>query len=340
MNASAPARGYARQHPASALEGVRGSQPRRFRVADIARQSGLSRATVDRVLHGRAGVRPETVTQVEQAVAELDRQRSQVHLAGQSLMLDLVMQAPERFASACRHAVEAELPSLRPATARIRSRLREESGPEPAAAALDALVRRGSDGVILKGPDEPAVVEAVARVVDAGIRVVTFATDLTASRRAAYAGVDNRAAGATAAYLVAGWAGDTGDVLVTLSSTTFRGEEERAAGFVAALRERAPERKVLQVGETDGLDPTMFAAVRGALTERPGIDSVYSPGGGNRAILGAFEEQGRTPAVFLAHDLDADNRALLRSHRLTAVLHHDLRADLRRACPLVLPDTR
>ena len=58
------------------------SPRRRPRVADIAAQSGLSRATVDRVLHGREGVRPETVAQVERAVAELERQRTQVQLPG------------------------------------------------------------------------------------------------------------------------------------------------------------------------------------------------------------------------------------------------------------------
>jgi hypothetical protein len=69
----------------------------RPRVNDIARQSGLSRATVDRVLPGRPGVRPETVVQVERAVAELERQWQQVHLSGASLMLDLVMQGASRL---------------------------------------------------------------------------------------------------------------------------------------------------------------------------------------------------------------------------------------------------
>jgi LacI family transcriptional regulator len=100
-------------------------------------------------------VRPETVAQVEQAIAELDRQRHQVHLAGQSLMLDLVMQAPDRFASACRRALETELPSLRPATIRVRSHLREKSHPAAAAETLDAVTDHGSDGVILKAPDDP-----------------------------------------------------------------------------------------------------------------------------------------------------------------------------------------
>ena len=67
-------------------------------MTDIAAQAGLSRATVDRVLHGRAGVRAATVAQVEQAIAELDRQRAQVHLSGRTFLVDLVMQAPDRFA--------------------------------------------------------------------------------------------------------------------------------------------------------------------------------------------------------------------------------------------------
>ena len=73
---------------------------------------------MDRVLHGRDGVRAETVAQVERAVAELERQRAQVRLSGRTFMLDLVMQAPERFSSASRQALEAELASLRPAVLR------------------------------------------------------------------------------------------------------------------------------------------------------------------------------------------------------------------------------
>jgi LacI family transcriptional regulator len=40
--------------------------------------------------------------------------------------------------------------------------------------------------------------------------------------------------------------------------------------------------------------------------------------------------------VFVGHDLDADNVALLRDGTLSAVLHHDLRADMRGAIRQVL----
>jgi LacI family transcriptional regulator len=40
--------------------------------------------------------------------------------------------------------------------------------------------------------------------------------------------------------------------------------------------------------------------------------------------------------VFIAHDLDDDNARLLRDGRLSAVLHHDLQQDMRRAGQLLL----
>ena len=45
---------------------------RRIRIADIVRASGLSRATVDRVLNNRDGVHPETRAVVKNAVRSLN----------------------------------------------------------------------------------------------------------------------------------------------------------------------------------------------------------------------------------------------------------------------------
>ena len=251
-------------------------------------------------------------------------------------MLDLVMQAPDRFSSAAREALEVELRALRPAVVRARSRLSEHSDPAAAVALLDETARRGSDGVILKAPDTPQVAAAVDRLSAAGIPTVTFVTDVRSRHKVAYVGVDNRAAGATAAYLITQWAGLTGGVLVTVSHSSFRGEEERQIGFRETLAELAPARRLHEVTDTDGLDQTMLVAVRGALALHPGIDAVYSVGGGNPATLTAFDELGITPTVFVAHDLDGDNRGLLRTRRISAVLHHDLRADMRHACRLLL----
>lgn len=307
------------------------------RVRDVADQAGLSPATVDRVLNHRPGVRESTAAQVRRAVAELDRQRDQVELGGRTFRLDLVMQAPTRFSSQVRLALEAELPGLRPAVLRSRFHLREEGSPAELAQLLDAIGQRGSAGVLLKAPDHPLVTAAVDRLHDLRVPVVTLVTDLPLTRRIGYVGIDNRAAGATAAYLVDQMSDDrAAPVLLTLSSSSFRGEEEREIGFRSTMRALAPDRPLREVSETDGLDASMLAAVSRALADDPGIGAVYSIGGGNTAVVEAFRRAGRRPSPFIAHDLDEDNKTLLRQRHLTAVLHHDLRADLRQACRLVL----
>ncbi|MGK2238897.1 MAG: LacI family transcriptional regulator, partial [Rhodococcus sp. (in: high G+C Gram-positive bacteria)] len=84
----------------------------RFKVREIAQQSGLSEATVDRVLNDRPGVRDGTRSEVRQAITDLERQRSQLKLVGRTFIVDVVLQTPARFSDAVRDALEAELPTL------------------------------------------------------------------------------------------------------------------------------------------------------------------------------------------------------------------------------------
>jgi LacI family transcriptional regulator len=315
-----------------------------FRVREIAAQAGLSEATVDRVLHQRGGVRASTVDEVQQAIADLGRQRSQLRLAGRTFMVDVVVQAPPRFSVAVQAALEAELPSLRPAVIRSRFHLHQGASAPTLAADLRRIARTGSHGVILKAPDLPDVVDAVARLAEASIPVVTLVTDLPTTSRAAYVGIDNRAAGATAAYLLGQWLGERpGDILVVRGRASFRGEDEREMGFRGTLRDSWPHRAQIDVVDEEDQAGAVAVSVRAALAAHPGIRAVYSMyagAGGNTAVLDAFDALGRRCDAFVAHDLDGENAPLLQQRRLTAVLQHDLRHDLRRACQVIMQAQR
>jgi LacI family transcriptional regulator len=309
-----------------------------YRIREIAVQAGLSEATVDRVLNGRGGVRASTVAEVNQAIEDLHRQRTQLRLAGRTFVVDLVVDAPVQFSSGVRAALEAELPGIRPAVIRSRFHLTEAAPVADIVATLGRIATRGSQGVVLKAPDDPRVVAAVERLVGVGIPVVTFVTDLPVSPRTAYVGIDNRAAGATAAYLIDQWLGDvSGTVLVTRGDGSFRGEDEREMGFRATQRSVAPNRRQVDLVNTDGRDD-LHRLVLDALAAHPDIVAVYSmyAFGGNRAVVDAFAEAGRTYRVFVAHDLHEHNLALLHDGHLSAVLHHDLRQDMRHACQVIM----
>ena len=316
-----------------------GRQP--IPIHQIAIHAGVSDATVDRVLHDRGGVRDSTTARVKRAIAELKEQQALFEVGGRVFTVDLVMVAPQRFSSAVWNSFDTAIPALRPAVFRIRPHMHERIEPTHLIGTLDKIATRGTQAIILKAPDLPEVIEAVDLLADQGVPVITIVTDLPTSNRVAYVGIDNQAAGATAAYLISQWLPTTSDgedhknVLVTLSSQRFRGEGEREIGFHATAEEIAPSWRTFELAETDGLDATISEQLAHLADTRP-IDAVYSIGGGNRATLDTLQRHGQRPGVYIAHDLDADNRHLLRRGQISAVLHHDLGTDALRACQLIM----
>ncbi len=302
-------------------------------MKEIALQAGVSLATVDRVLHQRPGVRAATKRRVHQAQAELERQQAQIGLQGRRFLVDLVMETPERFSRMVRDALEGAVQRMHPAVFRIREHLAETMSLDDLVDTLDAIGRRGSHGVLLKAPDVAPVREAVTRLHARGIPVVTLVTDIHHPARLAYVGLDNRSAGLTAAYLMDAWLGaDAADVLISSSDRRFQGESERIDAFVEAWKSARPASRVRIVTAGHGLHDPTAAAVARMLARHPRVAATYSVGGANAAILAAFERARRPCRVFIGHDLDQDNLALLRARRLSAVLHHDLRRDLQMAC--------
>ncbi|WP_421982229.1 LacI family DNA-binding transcriptional regulator [Roseibium sp.] len=304
----------------------------RFPVKEIAVQSGLSTATVDRVLNNRAHVSPQTRRRVQDAIAELTRQESQLAARGRRFFIDIVAEAPVRFTRQIQQATEAVLADFRPAALRPRFTFAETMSAEETGAIVERILRRGSQGVCLKARNTEETRHAVRQLEGKGIPVVTVFTDIPDIDRLAYVGLNNEKAGRTAAYLMLKLLKDDDrTLLTTLSQHSFQGEEDRFRAFRSELSRLRPELELIDASGGGGLSPATALGVRDKLQGVKAISGVYSMGGGNLAILRALEAAGIEPGVFIAHDLDEDNLELLRAEKLSLVLYHDLRSDMRLA---------
>lgn len=304
----------------------------RFTVKQIAAQAGVSAATVDRVCHGRAHVHEQTRRRVEAALRELEEQAEAGIPAGLGLAFDVLLNSPERFSQAVRRAFVAAAAALAPLRIAPRFHADERMSPERIAAYLHDRERKATHGVVLKAPEHPAVVAAVESLAARGVPVVTFATDIGADGRLAYVGIDNAAAGRTAAFLLSRFLGQRGGVvLANLGSRGFHGENDRWRGFADFMASRCPCAEVVAIDGGYGLDHATYELARAERSAHGPIAGIYSMGGGNRGLLRALDEAGDRDVAFVGHDLDDENRGLLRAGRIDAVVDHDLQADAARA---------
>lgn len=302
----------------------------RFPIKEIARQAGLGPATVDRVLNGRAHVSPQTKLRVATAVEELKEQEVQLAAKGRRLFFDFVVEAPTRFSREVKAAANAVLPQIGTAVCRPRFTLQEIMEEDEVVSFLKRIMKRGSHGVCLKARDTTKIRNAVKMLTAANIPVVTLATDIRGTDRLTYVGLDNAGAGRTAAYLVARTIGNvSGTVLTTRSHVRFIGEEEREAAFVEEIADSCPQLKIVEVHGGSGVGTQTSKLLKDVIDGMSKLRAVYSMGGGNLSILNTLEFAGLLPEVYVAHDLDQENRELIRNQRLDFILHHDLRLDIR-----------
>ncbi len=304
----------------------------RFPIKEIARQAGLGAATIDRVLNDRAHVSPQTKLRVTAAIEELKAQEAQLAARGRRLFLDFVVEAPSRFSREVKKAAEAILPQIGTAVCRPRFLLQDVMEEMEVVAALRRIMNRGSQGVCLKARDTAKIRDAVKMLTAAKIPVVTLVTDISDGNRLAYVGLDNAGAGRTAAYLISRVLGDApGQVLATRSHERFLGEEKRESAFVETLAGQRSNLQVFAVQGGSGVDFETSKLLSHAVDDIRDLRAVYSMGGGNRSILRTLEDRGLTAEVFVAHDLDQENRELILDRRIDFVLHHDLQLDIRNA---------
>jgi LacI family transcriptional regulator len=307
-------------------------------LKDIARQAGVSLATVDRVLHNRPGVRPDTVRRVREAV---ERNAFQPHVAA----AELARGRPRRFVF-----VMPSGPNL--FMQEIEAYLGEMSGWLSArrlavevvatdvfdaatlAAKLESLVGN-FDGMAVVALDHPSVRAAINDLVDGGTKVVTLVSDVPSSRRHHYVGIDNIAAGRTAGALIGRLVGPKpGKIAVVAGSLGLRDHAERLFGFNQVMASEFPQLGVLPVLEGRDEDYRSECLTRKLLGGHPDIVGLYNAGAGTPGVAKALIDAGRaSQIVFAGHDVTVMTRKLLLQGVMDAVISqnpgHEARAAVR-----------
>ncbi len=307
-------------------------------VHDLAAAAGVSLATVDRALNNRAGVSAKTKARVEEAVARIGfvRDVAAANLAkSRRYVFDfLVPDNDNSFMRLLRKAVEDAADVF--AKERIEIRLCQV--PAFNAVALATSMREAAaskpDGLAIVAVDEPEIRQLVDELAENGIPVVTLVSDLLGASRVHYAGIDNVAAGRTAASLLGRFIGPSvrGTVGALAGSMMALDHRRRLEGFKAVMGDEFPELSVLPVVEGHDNPVEAEGVANKLLRDNPDICGIYSLGGGNRGLLRALEVHPRGRRIpVIVHELTETSREALSAGIFDAVLNQDAGHEVRSA---------
>jgi len=296
---------------------------------DLAREAGVSLATVDRVLNGRPGVRKATVEAVTSAIDRIGfiRNQSAANLArSRTYRFEFLLprRGDEFLASVIDRIAETRA-ALRADAVLVDHRRVLDNDPHQVSAALSLIEPDAVDGIAIMAPESPQVRDAMLRLQSRGVHVVQFVSGRHNQRPFDFVGVDNHAAGATAGRLIGRFtSGQTGKVLVISETMNALDSVERRLGFDAVLTADYPNLCALPSLETHGDPARTGQVIRNAYVSHGDIVAAYVLSSEARPALQAIAGHSDPSAqVIIAHERTPFTEDQLRAGTLDAIIAQD-----------------
>jgi LacI family transcriptional regulator len=303
-------------------------------INDIVAATGLSRATIDRVLNKRAGVHPRTRAHVLRVVARLendghlDQEEAANLKIAESQRLGIIVQAGETFTPSVLAAVK-QIGEIDKSTATMQAFASRSDGET---VDLVRTLGKETDGIALVAKDIEPVRSELRTLQETGKAVVALVSDLDPAVRNAYVGIDNRAAGQVAAYILGRCLQRAKDakVAVVVGYFSYLCQEDREIGFRSLLRQRFPEIEIVEVIKGDDSREATYEATLRLLKARRDIAGIYNVAGGNFGLARAIEEAGleRRP-LYITHEVNEVTEPLLRTGVIDFLITQSLESLIR-----------
>jgi LacI family transcriptional regulator len=232
-------------------------------IKSIAEAAGVSRGTVDRALNDRGDVNSVVAARIRSLAQEMGYSPNRAAKAlrfnftpktiraflpdsGGGFFDGLVEGVREAQGDFTGMGIHAEVVQFDPRNQHALLALLDEIRPsEP-----------GVDGLIVTGPDSPEVRNALARLIRAGMPIVTVNSDIRVPGRLCFVGQDLERSGVVAAELMAKILPQPGRVFAVTGNLRYQAHRDRIGGFRQGMGEWAPACEVVVLEGFDVYDLT------------------------------------------------------------------------------------
>lgn len=276
-------------------------------IKDIAAAAGVSRGTVDRVLHNRSGVNPEVAKKVRDIADQLgfipNKAGKILAARKQKLRFAYLLPASARpfFDEVLKGVYRAEK-ELADYGITVDIKYLKDFNTETHISEINKIAEEGYSGLCITSLDTPEVQLAIHKLVEEGIPVVSVNTDVPDSGRICYVGTDYLRAGKTAAGMLNFTTDKSLSILIVTGSYNIRGHKDRIKGFTEGLVNHNVNFTIAKTIEAQDDDDCAYQKVKEVITSKPEVNCIFIAGAGCAGVCRATEELGRKDIHVVAFD--------------------------------------
>jgi LacI family transcriptional regulator len=307
---------------------------KKIKLTDVAREAGVSPSTVDRVLNGRPGVRQDTLQAVREALQRLGYAQNALsaQTGPQKVNLDIYL---PRYKNEFFLELQAELlrhsENFKRAGNALRTAEIDTFDGASLVAVLDQQQAENGHAIVVVAHDAPEVRAAIDRAVSRGVIVLTLISDAPQSKRQAFVGIDNFAAGRTAGAILSRMLPRKAHkVGILVGHLGLRDHLDRRSGFEQAVSNLRPELEIVLIGAGRDDDEQSEKLVSAAVLRHSDMAGIYSIGAGNAGIVSAIKAHNRGDIFFVAHEHTAATREAIFAGFCDVVIVQDVAETARR----------
>lgn len=280
----------------------------------IAKKAGVSRGTVDRVLHDRGQVKPETAERVRAVMEEMDFQPNALgrafYLSRRKNKIGILVAFREPdFQQQIASGIEDGIVYARQHGIEIVTEIAPPDDDRGYLAALERLLSSDIQGLALRGNGSEAAYDILRSLPENHIPIVAYNQDVPKKLRNCFVGQDSYRSGACAAYLMRQIAPAGGRILIVGVDWLHYSSEDRIRGFADRLRDCM---EVSDVMYGKGSHELAYRLTRDKLRELPDLTGVFVSGAGLSGAAQAVEDTDLTGKVkVVGYDLTESNTRFL-----------------------------
>ena len=282
-------------------------------IKEMAALAGVSRGTLDRVIHGRGGVRAEVVERVNRIIEESGYTPNK---AGRALAMNkkvtrigyLLPSIGNPFFEKLEHGIVEAVKEHSGFGVSVTVKHVKGYDPLVHVNAIRELVEGGCTYLALCTVDVPYVRNYIKELMDSGIKVITVNSPLSCDFPLSYFGSDYYSAGQTSAGVFAMLSPLDVKCLIVTGSLSQRGHNERIKGFEDGLGNHGILYRRIAVVESLDSDEISYERTLKQLRKHPEINCIFIVAAGVEGCLRAVkEEKAKEKGVYVMSfdDIDA-----------------------------------